>query len=633
MARARGDVLERISKSPPPARLLSALRIAVSIACGLVLALVVPERITHALIVQKFALMAAPLSGALYPSTHRDEITIVLIDDSTVPVDAWPARYGVYSNLLRQIGSHAPKAIFVDVVLAHKGDDEIDDLKAALDELTHPAMGRGPIKLFLAAAGEGSQAPKISKDLDGLPNVTPVAVNYDPGEIDQVAWTYPLASSVEPMRHTIPNTEVVAARDEHAHANTAGSAEATVPRTPSAAFAIYEAVRRRDANDPMAGRDAGEAAVMSMTWGLSPAARGMGWNERLTEDEKKEAIDARLHPNTIGLTARKLKHWIWTADWLNFAALYQSGPTPLGQRLSEFIKWPTQWPQALGGDGSLRYCSSTGEPASIRVFLRAEIHAAFPGVGMPMCAFHRALAASSIDEMTGAELKEAFSDRIVMIGTALSDATDMVISPIHAQIPGVFLHAMALDNLLKSHGRFIEERKAEFKLPDIELALIGMVGVLLLHRFKAKYESRWRRLVEGAYAVGRSTAAPRTVNRAWGALRVSVSMRGTSRGKRKRGRSWLPGQSRVVERGLAAYERTYVPVPKWRQALFYVSWKLGTALLGIALCMWLLWLGETLLYLSYWAIAHIVLCTVAAEWLEWGNHIVDWFFDQREAES
>lgn len=46
-------------------------------------------------------------------------------------------------------------------------------------------------------------------------------------------------------------------------------------------------------------------------------------------------------------------------------------------------------------------------------------------------------------------LRALFEDRVVMIGADIRGAPDLVQSPVHGQIPGVFLHAMALDNLLE----------------------------------------------------------------------------------------------------------------------------------------------------------------------------------------
>lgn len=46
-------------------------------------------------------------------------------------------------------------------------------------------------------------------------------------------------------------------------------------------------------------------------------------------------------------------------------------------------------------------------------------------------------------------LRALFEDRAVLIGADIRGAPDLVQSPVHGQIPGVFLHAMALDNLLE----------------------------------------------------------------------------------------------------------------------------------------------------------------------------------------
>lgn len=46
-------------------------------------------------------------------------------------------------------------------------------------------------------------------------------------------------------------------------------------------------------------------------------------------------------------------------------------------------------------------------------------------------------------------LRALFEDRVVMIGADIKGAPDLIQTPVHGQIPGVFLHAMALDNLLE----------------------------------------------------------------------------------------------------------------------------------------------------------------------------------------
>lgn len=54
----------------------------------------------------------------------------------------------------------------------------------------------------------------------------------------------------------------------------------------------------------------------------------------------------------------------------------------------------------------------------------------------------------------GGELHGLFHDRYVLIGAALAGSNDVTVSPVHGQLPGVFLHAMALDNLLRFHAGY-----------------------------------------------------------------------------------------------------------------------------------------------------------------------------------
>lgn len=71
------------------------------------------------------------------------------------------------------------------------------------------------------------------------------------------------------------------------------------------------------------------------------------------------------------------------------------------------------------------------------------------------CPYHRTLFAHEliyVDRHGTAEQKDALDralrDKIVLFGVALSGLQDSVVSPVHGRLPGVMLHAMALDNLL-----------------------------------------------------------------------------------------------------------------------------------------------------------------------------------------
>lgn len=72
----------------------------------------------------------------------------------------------------------------------------------------------------------------------------------------------------------------------------------------------------------------------------------------------------------------------------------------------------------------------------------------------PLCVFHETLYAGELANTTPereAGLRHEIEGKIVLIGLGTTDSGDFVHSPLHGRIPGVFLHAMALDNLL-THG-------------------------------------------------------------------------------------------------------------------------------------------------------------------------------------
>jgi len=52
-------------------------------------------------------------------------------------------------------------------------------------------------------------------------------------------------------------------------------------------------------------------------------------------------------------------------------------------------------------------------------------------------------------------------DRVVFYGTYLRGSQDVAVSPAHGRLPGVMLHAMALDNLISFEGRYLGDRLAD----------------------------------------------------------------------------------------------------------------------------------------------------------------------------
>lgn len=51
-------------------------------------------------------------------------------------------------------------------------------------------------------------------------------------------------------------------------------------------------------------------------------------------------------------------------------------------------------------------------------------------------------------------LKQAIQGKMVLVGYHVTGGVDLVVSPVHGTLPGIYFHAMALDNLITLHGDY-----------------------------------------------------------------------------------------------------------------------------------------------------------------------------------
>ena len=100
-------------------------------------------------------------------------------------------------------------------------------------------------------------------------------------------------------------------------------------------------------------------------------------------------------------------------------------------------------------------------------------------------------------------MKKLFDKKIVLVGADLIGEPDRVRSPIHGNIPGVFLHAMALDNLLvygEGYWKLPRNRCGNLNimtLVDIFFLVIALISYSSFKRIKASSSSavKWHRFV------------------------------------------------------------------------------------------------------------------------------------------
>lgn len=95
------------------------------------------------------------------------------------------------------------------------------------------------------------------------------------------------------------------------------------------------------------------------------------------------------------------------------------------------------------------------------------------------CPYSRTLPAAALaaNDPTARLLQQEFlTDKLVIVGAAIEGAPDLVLSPVHGKIPGAYLHAMALDNLITQGAGY---NKAPGKLWH-NLSWITLVELTLL---------------------------------------------------------------------------------------------------------------------------------------------------------
>ncbi|SDB82108.1 CHASE2 domain-containing protein [Paraburkholderia lycopersici] len=564
-----------------------AASIATSFIFGIVLAFLLPQRFTEDIVVDKFARLAAPVISAFYQPASRNEITVVLIDQNSVGSRRWPLGYEYYSDLLRKISLRSPKAIFLDIVLVHGADSGLDRLKKTIAALSKETTDRRPVKIFLAAL-RSDEGLSISPDFDSLPEeqATKVAVEYEPAGVDHLAWTYPL------------HYRVVGPAAGQARGAPDRRTKAIAADVPSAAFAIYRALYGKPRNG--AGDGTAVPWSIALTWGLTPSRSGpRGWIYNPTQEEENELEERHGIGKTI---LRRFAYWFGLTE--------------------------TREPGEGGGDTGT-YCSSMGETRTALLVWRAEVRALFPSAGMPLCAYHRTVIAGEMDDMEGAERREAFTDKIVMIGTALDDGGDFIVSPLHERLPGVYLHAMALDNLMTWNGSYVENREPALgwshdKLLLEWVAIFGMVGVSLLHLLKKFWKPGFRRMIEGHVHDCVTSRRPLRVRPAPASAVRKTALR--------RARRHAVAQERLDGVRTVLRRRGGGPPSIWRRMAFAASWKLLTGCVAICLTLALLLLGQKIFHESYLAVTHVVACAITAEWFEWGEKFVDFFTGHEESE-
>ena len=121
----------------------------------------------------------------------------------------------------------------------------------------------------------------------------------------------------------------------------------------------------------------------------------------------------------------------------------------------------------------------------------------------PACAFSHTLRAYQLRAPDAAQekyLRDSIAGRVVFYGTDLAGTGDIINSPLHDKIPGVYLHAMAYDNLVtygdnwKRHVAFSLDNPGYLLQMALMIALSTWLIALLRHSpLEGIIDEQWRK--------------------------------------------------------------------------------------------------------------------------------------------
>ena len=203
----------------------------------------------------------------------------------------------------------------------------------------------------------------------------------------------------------------------------------------------------------------------------------------------------------------------------------------------------------------------------------------------PLCPYHQTLSMAQLSVLSEGELAPYLAGRYVLVGANVPGFNDFADSPVHRITPGIYMHAMALDNLLTYAGDY--KLSAEWTMPP-----------------------SWALLKPGLLAI----LAVFGVHLAWDALQAKLA-------RLFRARGWPPALASLPVRYQALSERTRRLL---RLPVDALAWLARLALQTVA-AMVLIGLLQAHFRIGMLPVVELVGMTLLAEGLGYMKKIQDFF--------
>lgn len=140
------------------------------------------------------------------------------------------------------------------------------------------------------------------------------------------------------------------------------------------------------------------------------------------------------------------------------------------------------------------------------------------------CPYHATLSMDQLNGLSDEQHQHYMKDRFLMVGAQVPGFNDFALSPVHGLVPGIQMHAMALDNLLVYQRNY--KLNEEWAIPPVRSlwppAILSVLAVFLVHLALRSFRRWLRAPVNGATGPTAPLAGSATPPASGAGMRLSL---------------------------------------------------------------------------------------------------------------
>jgi hypothetical protein len=151
-----------------------------------------------------------------------------------------------------------------------------------------------------------------------------------------------------------------------------------------------------------------------------------------------------------------------------------------------WVQWGMRAPPVLPGVSRVEECdalASTGTGAALKRMLLRDFWSGLDPAGFLESRVRCPYTVTLFEQELGRDTVGLLRDKVVLVGASLVGLDDSVDSPVHGRLPGVYLHAMATDNLMTYGNAHPRPPFSEFTT-TLVVGLFAAFGLALVLKWR-----------------------------------------------------------------------------------------------------------------------------------------------------